>query len=56
MEFKIDLETVEKVMNIIIENLDPKYKDIIDPAGMDNLKNEIRKNPELQDYFKGGDF
>ncbi len=52
MEFKIDLETVEKVSNTIIENVDAKYKDIIDPTGIDNLKEEIRSNPELQKYFK----
>lgn len=52
MAIQIDLETIEKVSNTIIENLDPKYKDIVDPTGIDKLKEEIRNNPELQKYFK----
>ena len=57
MEVKIDLQIIEKMINLIIDNLDPKYssiKDIIDTTGMENLKAEISKNPELQEYFKGG--
>ena len=32
--------------------LDTKYKGIVDPSGIDKLEEKIRKNPELQKYFK----
>lgn len=52
MAFKISLEVIEKVSNTIIENLDVKYKDIVDLSGIENLKKEVLSNPELQKYFE----
>ena len=52
MAIKISLDTIEKMSNTIIENFDDRYKDILDPTGFDNLKEEIKNNPELQKYFE----
>ena len=52
MAIKISLDTLEKISNTIIENLDNRYKGIVDPAGIDNLKEEIKNNPKLQKYFE----
>lgn len=45
MEVSIDMTTLEKLNNLIVEKVDPKYKGIVDPKGIDNLKKEIAKNP-----------
>ncbi len=51
MEVSIDMTTLEKLNNLIVEKVDPKYKGIVDPKGIDNLKKEIAKNPELKKFF-----
>ena len=51
MEFRIDMATVEKLNNLIVEHVDPKYASIIDPKGIDALKAEVAKNPELKKFF-----
>ena len=52
MAFSIDMATLEKLNNLVAENVDPKFKGIVDPSGIDKLKAEIAKNPELQKVFK----
>lgn len=52
MEFSIDMATLEKVNDLLTEKADPKYKGIVDPKGIDNLKKEVAKNPELKKFFK----
>ena len=52
MAIKLDLKKIEEVSDTIIENVDPKFKDIVDPTGIDKLKEEIRSNPKLQQYFE----
>ena len=47
MEISIDMATLEKVNDLIAEKVDPKYKGIVDPKGIDNLKKEVANNPEL---------
>lgn len=49
---EIDMATIEKVHKFLIEKVDPKYSSIVDPSGIDNLKREIAKNPELKKFFK----
>lgn len=52
MEFSIDMATLEKLNNLIAEKADPKYKGIVDPKGIEGLKREVAKNPELRKFFK----
>ena len=52
MEVSIDMATLEKLNNLIVEKVDPKYKGIVDPTGIDSLKREVAKNPELRKFFK----
>ena len=51
MEINIDMTTLEKLNNFITENVDSKYKGIVDPKGIDSLKKEISKHPELKKFF-----
>lgn len=51
MDIRIDMATLEKVNDLIAEKVDPKYKGIVDPKGIDNLKKEVAKNPELKRFF-----
>ena len=52
MEFSVDMATLEKLNQILVEKVDPKYKGLVDPTGIDKLKGEIAKNPELKKFFK----
>ena len=52
MEFSLDMATLEKLNNMIVEKVDPKYKGVVDPKGIDSLKKEVAKNPELRKFFK----
>ena len=52
MEFSVDMATLEKLNDLIAEKVDPKYKGIIDPKGIEGLKKEVAKNPELKKFFK----
>lgn len=52
MEVNIDMATIEKVHKFLIEKVDPKYAGIVDPSGIDSLKREIAKYPELKKFFK----
>lgn len=52
MGIGIDMTTLEKLNEFVTENVDPKYKGIFDPKGIDSLKKEIEKNPELKNFFK----
>lgn len=52
MEVRIPLDTVEKIHQFIYDHLDEKYKGIVDPSGMDALKEIVADSPALQDIFK----
>ena len=52
MEFSVDMATLEKLNQLLTENVDPKYKDLVDPTGIDKLKAAIAKNPKLKKFFK----
>ena len=51
MKISIDISTLETFNKLIMDNVDPKYAELVDPSGIDNLKKEIANNPELQKYF-----
>lgn len=51
MDISIDMATLEKINKFVVENVDSKYKGIVDPRGIDGLKKEIDKNPELKKFF-----
>ena len=55
LNFSIDMATIEKLNRQIIEKVDPKYAGIVDPKGIDNLKAEVAKNPELKKFFNVND-
>ena len=48
MRISIDISALEAINKILIDNVDPKYADFVDPSGVDGLKKEIANNPELQ--------
>lgn len=52
MEVRIPFTTIESLHQFIYDHLDPKYKDIVDPAGLDALKEKVKESPALQDIFK----
>ena len=51
MKITINVSTLEDFNKILIDNVDPKYADLVDPSGIDGLKKEIANNPELQKIF-----
>ena len=51
MELCIDMAALEKMNKHIIEKVDPKYASLVDPGGIDKLKQEVAKNPELKKFF-----
>ena len=51
MNISIDISTLEAFNKLIIDNVDPKYAELVDPSGIDNLKKEIANSPELQEFF-----
>ena len=51
MKISIDISALEAFNKVLIDNVDPKYADLVDPSGIDGLKKEIANNPELQKIF-----
>ena len=51
MKITIDASTLEAFNKILVDNVDPKYANLVDPSGIDGLKKEIASNPELQEIF-----
>lgn len=51
MKIRIDISILEAFNKLIMDNVDPKYAELVDPSGIDNLKKEIVNSPELQEYF-----
>ncbi len=51
LNVSIDMATIEKLNQQIIDNVDPKYTGIVDPKGIDNLKAEVAKNHDLKKFF-----
>ncbi len=49
---EIDMAKIEQFHKYLVEHVDPKYAGIIDPGGIDSLKREIAKYPELKKFFK----
>ena len=48
MKISIDISTLEAFNKILIDNVDPKYANLVDSSGIDGLKDEIASNPELK--------
>ena len=51
MKISIVISILEAFNKLIMDNVDPKYTELVDPSGIDNMKKEITNNHELQEYF-----
>ena len=52
MDIRIPRDAVEKIHKVICDNVDEKYKDLVDPSGFDALKERVKDSPALQKYFE----